>query len=115
MATAVVDRRPERGLSWILQQSRTDALVIGGLGLLSMVLLHLGVFVVLTAYDWTPIPNLVEGLKSPELRLVLIVTIVLGAAATVGGAIRFRQMPTNVSREEAASGAILGVQGVMLA
>ena len=113
MASALVER-PQRGLEWIKEQSRPDALAIVGIGALALLVLILGVPSVLAMHDFTPIPNLVEGLKSSELKVVLIVSIALGAAAFVAGMVRFRQMPTKVSREESASGAILGAQAALL-
>src|SRR5687767_1960529 len=110
MASAAAEHRPERGFKWLKEQSRPDAVAIIAVGALALLVLIVGVPGVLATYDFTPIPNLVEGLKSGELRVVLIATVVLGAAALIAGAVRARAMPTKVSREEAASGAILGAQ-----
>ena len=107
--------RPERGLNWVKEQSRPDAVAIAAVGAFAMLVLTIGVPSVLAMYDFAPIPNLVEGFKSAELKVVLVAAIALGVVALAAGAIRTRRMPTKVSREEAASGAILGAQAILLA
>ncbi len=114
MATQVIER-PERGWTWVRQQSTPKAVVTAAMGAAALALLVLGAPVVLGIYDYTPVKNLVEGLTSPTLRLLMIVAAVLGLAAVAAGAVFYRQAPTKVSREETIGGAVLGGQAVVLA
>jgi His/Glu/Gln/Arg/opine family amino acid ABC transporter permease subunit len=59
--------------------------------------------------------NIVTGLKSPAQTAAIILAIAFGTAATVLGFSQYRRMPTKRMREQCVSGAVLGVQAVVLA
>ena len=113
MATAVIER-PERGFQWLKEQSTPQAVAVAVVGAVALLIALIGAPIVLAIYDYTPIPNLVAGFKSTEFKIVLGTACVLGGLATLGGVLLFRSMPTKVSREEAAAGAILGLQALVL-
>ncbi|MFN2525082.1 MAG: amino acid ABC transporter permease [Actinomycetota bacterium] len=114
MASSIIER-PERGLTWLREQSTPQALVVAALGGVALLVAIIGIPSALALHGFTPIRNLVAGFKSTELAVVLISASIIGAAALIAGAVLYRQMPTKVSRGEAASGAILGFQAAVLA
>jgi len=59
--------------------------------------------------------HIIQGLQSTEQIAVFVVTIVLGLAAIVLGFSTFRRMDTRRKRGNAYDGAILGIQGVLIA
>ena len=112
---AKTTERPERGAAWVRSESTTTSLGLLILGILSLLLAILGTIAILRIKGTSPVPNLVESFKSNELRVNLIIAIVGGAAAAIGGALTYRKMGTKVSREEAAAGGILGAQAAIIA
>jgi His/Glu/Gln/Arg/opine family amino acid ABC transporter permease subunit len=56
--------------------------------------------------------HIIEGLRSAEQRAVLLLAIVMGIVAMVGGFSRYRRMDTLRKRDHAFDGAILGVHAV---
>jgi len=107
--------RPERGFAYVRSESTTSSLGILVLGILSLVLTLFGTIAILRIKGTSPVPTLVESFKSSELRVNLIIAIVGGAAAAIGGALTYRRMTTKVSREEAGAGGILGAQAAIVA
>jgi His/Glu/Gln/Arg/opine family amino acid ABC transporter permease subunit len=59
--------------------------------------------------------HIVQGLRSTEMKVVFSTTIVLGLAAIVLGFSTYRKMDTRRKRDNAYDGAILGIQGVLIA
>ena len=59
--------------------------------------------------------RIVEALESPAQTLVLVAALVIGAVALVSGAATYRHMSNRRMREQSISGAVLGVQGAVLA
>lgn len=106
--------RPERGLEWIRAQSTLASFAILGVGALSLGLVALGLVAVLWVHGFTPLDNLIRGLKSNELTGVALFALVGGVLATLAGFATFKSMPTKVSREQAFAGAVLGAQAAGL-
>jgi His/Glu/Gln/Arg/opine family amino acid ABC transporter permease subunit len=59
--------------------------------------------------------HIIQGLQSSEQVAVFVTTIILGLAAIVLGFGTYRRMDTRRKRGNAYDGAILGIQGVMIA
>jgi polar amino acid transport system permease protein len=59
--------------------------------------------------------HIAEGLLSPATTIVLIAGLVLGAVALVAGLAMYRRMDSRRKRHHALTGAILAVQGILLA
>jgi len=59
--------------------------------------------------------NIVEGLRSGTQTALLIAGGLAGILAVVGGFGRYKTMPTKRMREQCISGAVLGLQGVVIA
>ncbi|MFN2588856.1 MAG: amino acid ABC transporter permease [Actinomycetota bacterium] len=114
MTTVPEVMRPERGLVWIREQSTPVSLTILVVGGGSLTLVALGLLVVLWVHGFTPLENLIRGLKSNELTGVGLFAVAGGAVATAAGFLRFRAMPTKVSREQTFAGAVLGAQAAAL-
>jgi polar amino acid transport system permease protein len=58
--------------------------------------------------------HIVEALRSPSETVALGLGIALGVTAIIAGFSRYRSMDTRRKRDHALSGAILGIQGVVL-
>ncbi len=116
MAVAVADQtRPDRGIRYLIAQQTRGSWWALGLGVAATALLFVGPLVVITSNGWTPPPTLAEGLGSDSMQWVLIAVIAVGAIAAALGFARFRSMPTKASKEATISGAVLGLQVVVLA
>jgi polar amino acid transport system permease protein len=63
----------------------------------------------------TPTTPLTEGLLSPELGILALVAIGIGAVAAALAVLRFRRVPNKQAREAAIAGAVIGIQGALLA
>ncbi|HEV2754593.1 MAG TPA: amino acid ABC transporter permease [Actinomycetota bacterium] len=107
--------RPQRDLAWIRGQSNPASVAVLALGIVSVVLVTVGVALVLAGHGFTPAENLSRGLLSNELRGVCMFAVVAGALSIVAGFATFKRMPTKVSREQAFAGAVLGSQGALAA
>ncbi|HEY7282052.1 MAG TPA: amino acid ABC transporter permease [Actinomycetota bacterium] len=59
--------------------------------------------------------HIIQGLRATEMKVVFILTIVLGLAAIVLGFSTYRKMDTRRKRDNAYDGAILGIQAVLVA
>jgi His/Glu/Gln/Arg/opine family amino acid ABC transporter permease subunit len=59
--------------------------------------------------------HIVTGLKSPAQTVLLITGAVVGLAATVLGFSQYKRMPSKRMKEQCISGAVLGVQAVVIA
>ncbi len=114
MANEVAER-PERGWDWVKQESTPPAVAIAVTGAVALALILVGTPAVLAIHDFTPIPNLVDGFKSQELRALLYLAATLAAGAVIAGWRSYHRMATRVSREEAVAGAVLGLQALVLA
>ncbi|HVF52029.1 MAG TPA: amino acid ABC transporter permease [Actinomycetota bacterium] len=115
MAATVPElKRPERGFSWVVEQSTTAALAVLGLGAASLAVIILGSTAVLTSFGFIPVDNVIEGFQSSAMKAVLWFGVVLGIVAVAGGWGGFKSMPTKVAREEAIAGAVLGMLAVAL-
>jgi His/Glu/Gln/Arg/opine family amino acid ABC transporter permease subunit len=112
--SAQVDQRPARGIAWMREQSTTPAIVVAATGAGALLLVIVGTIMVLGIHGFTPVKNIVEGLESEELEVLLVVACVVGAISGGLGWAFLSRMPTKVSREEARAGAILGLQGLLL-
>ena len=110
-----VQEIPPKGLTLLRRDSTPQALGIAILGALSVVLFVLGTTLVLGSYGFTPVGKLEDGLTSSALKGLLIATCVIGAAATALGWLTYKKMHNKVTRSEAITGAVLGVQGLGLA
>lgn len=113
-SAAATMERPPRGLELIRQQSTPEALVVLGIGALSILLATLGPLVVLWMNGFTPLEDLVSGFKSGAFRGVLWTAIALGVIAITGAGLIFKRQGTKVSREETIAAAILGIQAIVL-
>lgn len=72
--------------------------------------LVVGTLVVLGLNGFVPVDKLILGFLSNEITGVALTSVVLGVAAMGLGWGTTRQMPTKVSREQAISGAFIGLQ-----
>lgn len=113
MATQVAEQ-PPKGLTLIKRDSTPQALAIAGLGALSVVLFFIGTPLVLMLYGFTPVESLEEGLTSSALRTLLIAAAVIGFVALAWGLATYKKMENKTTRSEAVTGAVLGVQGLVL-
>jgi His/Glu/Gln/Arg/opine family amino acid ABC transporter permease subunit len=113
MVTAAA-ARPERGIAWRLRESTPLSLAIFGVGAVALLLVALAVFVYLPLRGLRPVETLIEGFRSPTFQGMLLAGAIVGAIATAGGFLRYRSMPTKISREAAIAGAVLGLQAVLL-
>ena len=59
--------------------------------------------------------HIVEGLRSGTQTTLLLIGVIAGVAAAVGGFGSFRRMPSKRMREQCISGAVLGIQAIALA
>ncbi len=106
--------RPERGLPWIREQSTPVSLGVLVLGAASLLLVLAGATVVLAVHGFTPLDNIIRGLKSNELTGVSLFSMGGGLVAAVAGFGQFKRMPTKVSREQAFAGGVLGTEAAAL-
>lgn len=104
-----------RGWSSLRGQSTPASLAVAGVGAAGLALVLGGTVAVLAVKGVVPLSHIVSAFTSSGLRTVLLAGIALGGAATVGGWIVYRYMPTKLSREQAIAGAVLGIQGVVAA
>ena len=107
--------RPDRGWTRIREESSGFAPIVLALGIISLLLAIFGTFAVITTLGFKPVPVLVESFKSPVLRVALLAAAGIGLVSGVVGAAIYRRMPTKVSKEQAVAGAVLGVQGLVIA
>jgi polar amino acid transport system permease protein len=84
------------------------------LGLVSLALVVLGPLTVLLYYGVVPHDRIVLALKTDTTAIVAIAAMVCGAVAGVAGLATYRGMPTRRQRNEAAGGAVLGVQAILI-
>lgn len=96
------------------EQSTTSAIAIAAAGAAALLLALVGPPVVLAAHGFTPVRNIVEGLKSDELEMLLVVACIVGALGAALGWGFFSRMPTHLSREEAVAGAVFGGQALLI-
>jgi His/Glu/Gln/Arg/opine family amino acid ABC transporter permease subunit len=90
------------------------AWLIFAAGAVGIVLVLVGSLIVITIHGWVPFENIVAAIESSEMLAVTTTGAVLGALAIIVGFATYRRMPTKRSREQAISGAILGIQAVVL-
>jgi His/Glu/Gln/Arg/opine family amino acid ABC transporter permease subunit len=88
------------------------ALALGGAALGLVVL---GPLAVIASHGFVPSERLAAGITSPTTGAVSMAAILTGAGAIALGFGTYRRMPTKASRERAISGAVLGIQAVLLA
>ena len=103
---------PSRMSRW-RAESTTTSLGLVALGAGGLVLIVAAMIVLPLARGATPVASLVQTLRSGEVSALLIAAIAVGAVAMIAGWWLSRRMPTKLSREQAISGAVLGVQAVI--
>ena len=92
---------------------RSAALILAS-GWAGIALVLLGSLVVITAFGWVPYESIVAAVESSAMLAITTAGATLGALAIIVGFATFRRMPTKRSREQAISGAVLGIQAVAL-
>lgn len=127
-ATAAATTPPQRGWRYHLRHqtrwSRGHLLA----GVAVNLFFFAGTIAVLSSYGWSrvcppdatriecsPSDPLALGLQSADLRLVLQISIVLGAMVALAGVFTYRRMPTRSAREAVINAAVLATQPVFLA
>ena len=110
------DRSPPRhDLAWARRESRPAGVTAFMLGAASLVFLIGGSIVVAASYGLIPVSAVVDGLTSDAFSGVNIVAMALGGAAVVVGTATYHRMPTKLARDEAVSGAVMGIQAALFA
>ncbi|MDQ3957754.1 MAG: amino acid ABC transporter permease [Actinomycetota bacterium] len=107
--------RPQRDLAWVRGQSTTVSLAVLAVGAVSLTLVTLGMLAVLWTHGFTPLDNIIRGIKSNELTGVCLFAAAGGIVSALTGFGTFKRMPTKVSREQSFAGGVLGVQAAALA
>jgi His/Glu/Gln/Arg/opine family amino acid ABC transporter permease subunit len=97
----------------MLKESTRESLAIVSTGAAALGLIAVALVFVLPLQGLKPFESLVEALKSDAFQAFLIAGVGLGLLALVAGSVRFRVMPTKVSRDQAVAGAVLGAQAVL--
>jgi His/Glu/Gln/Arg/opine family amino acid ABC transporter permease subunit len=127
-ATAAATTPPQRGWRYHLRHqtrwSRGHLLA----GVAVNLFFFAGTIAVLSSYGWSrvcppdatriecsPSDPLALGLQSADLRLVLQISIVLGAMVALAGVFTYRRMPTRSAREAVINAAVLATQPIFLA
>lgn len=127
-ATAAATTPPQRGWRYHLRHqtrwSRGHLLA----GVAVNLFFFAGTIAVLSSYGWSRVcpPNatriecspsdpLALGLQSADLRLVLQISIVLGAIVALAGVFTYRRMPTRSAREAVINASVLATQPIFLA
>lgn len=106
---------PERGFRYLVREQTLLSAAIASLGALALLLLFGGTIGVVTSFGWTPSATLAAAITSGAQGTVLFGAMALGGVAAVAGAAAYHRLPTKPSREGAFTGAVLGVQAVVLA
>jgi His/Glu/Gln/Arg/opine family amino acid ABC transporter permease subunit len=106
--------RPDRGVRYVVRAQTPLSAAVAIVGALSLIVLFVGSVVVTTVIGWTPPETLAEAITSDAELAVLLLAVALGAAAAVAGAATYRRLPTKPTRDAAISGAVLGIQAVVL-
>jgi polar amino acid transport system permease protein len=107
--------RPDRGVRHFLREQTAASSAAALLGAGALLVLALGTLGVITATGWTPSQKLADAITGGAELTVLVLATVLGAAAMALGGLTYRRMRTKPAREAAVSGAVLGLQAVLLA
>jgi polar amino acid transport system permease protein len=128
LETAAVELPPDRGMRYFMahQNSWSWAALILGIG--TVLAIVGGTIGVLDSHGWTqqcpegvsrvvcsPSDPLAEGFLSDGLGSVILATFVVGIAAGLVGIISAFRYQTRPQREATVAGAVLAVQGVLLA
>src|ERR687891_123041 len=108
-------RPPHRGLRHTAREQTPLSSLALAAGAGGLVLVFAGSAAVATAYGWTPTESLAEAITSPAQLAVLLASIGLGALAGIAGLLGTRRARTKAAREGAISGAVLGLQAIVLA
>jgi His/Glu/Gln/Arg/opine family amino acid ABC transporter permease subunit len=95
-----------------LQRLSSVILVVGSAAL---ALVILGPLAVIASHGFTPSEQVGAGIASGTTGALGLAGIVAGAGAIAVGFGTYRRMPTKQSRERSISGAVLGIQAVVLA
>ena len=103
----------ERTSFWFREQT-SASMTIFFLGALSLFLELGGGLILLIVGGLTPFESIVETWESDTQRYLLWIALALGLTAIVAGIATWKRMPTKSAREGAISGAVLGVQAVIL-
>lgn len=113
-ATNATERIPTRAgigegaldrISWVAQ-------VLGG-GALGLVVL--GPLAVIASHGFVPSESIAAGITSSVTGGLALIGIIVGTGAIILGFGVYGRMPTKASRERSISGAVLGIQAVLLA
>ncbi len=59
--------------------------------------------------------NIVAAVRSPNQTLVLVIAVIVGLSVVIAGSLTYKRMSTKRQREEAISGAVLGIVAIGLA
>jgi polar amino acid transport system permease protein len=104
----------ERTGYWFREQTSLS-MAIFFVGALSLFLELGGGLILLAVGGLTPFESIVATWTSDGQRYLLWSAMVTGVVAIVGGMATWKRMPTKSAREGVISGAVLGVQGMLLA
>lgn len=106
---------PDRGFRYTAREQTPLSLVALAAGGGALALIFVGSAAIATAYGWTPTTSLAAAITSDAELTVLLLAIALGAGAAVVGLVGARRALTKVAREGSISGAVLGLQAIVLA
>jgi polar amino acid transport system permease protein len=106
---------PDRGFRHTAREQTPLSLVALAAGGGALALIFVGSAVIATAYGWTPTTSLAAAITSGAELTVLLLAIALGAGAALVGLVGARRALTKVAREGSISGAVLGLQAIVLA
>lgn len=91
---------------------RALAVLVGGISGIGLVIL--GPLVAILISGLTPYEQIVAALQSATSSVVVLTGMALGLGAVTLGFSSYKRMPTKRSREQAISGAVLGIQALAL-
>ena len=106
---------PDRGFRRTAREQTPLSLVALAAGGGALALIFAGSVAIATAYGWTPTTSLAAAITSDAELAVLLLAIGLGAGAALIGLVGARRALTKVAREGSISGAVLGLQAIVLA
>lgn len=95
-----------------VQRVSSATLALGGAAL---ALIVLGPLAVIASHGFVPSENVAAGITSPTTGALSVAAIATGFAAIALGFGLYGRMPTKQARERSISGAVLGIQAVLLA
>jgi polar amino acid transport system permease protein len=106
--------RPERFKQWFSELT-TSSMAVLGIGVASLFVVVVVTLLYLWIEGFTPAAELAETLTSTNQATILLTGGGLGVLAVAAGALIYKRMPTKAAKEAAVSGAVLGVQAILIA